>query len=113
MAAPKGTRKNSQAKGSDRDEAPESGGKGPHAEGATGRGKAPIPGISQAKNGGANTPWSAMRLFVSPRKERTKYTQIINRRIFMSELKRTQLYDAHVKAGATMVDFGGWEMPVQ
>ena len=29
----------------------------------------------------------------------------------MSELKRTQLYDAHVKAGATMVDFGGWEMP--
>ena len=49
-----------------------------------------------------------MRLFVSPRKERTKYTQII-----MSELKRTQLYDAHVKAGATMVDFGGWEMPIQ
>ena len=31
----------------------------------------------------------------------------------MSELKRTQLYDAHVKAGATMVDFGGWEMPIQ
>ena len=25
-------------------------------------------GISQAKNGGANTPWSAMRLFVSPRR---------------------------------------------
>jgi len=31
----------------------------------------------------------------------------------MSELKRTKLYDAHVKAGATMVDFGGWEMPIQ
>ena len=31
----------------------------------------------------------------------------------MSELKRTQLYDAHVKAGATMVDFGGWEMPTK
>ena len=31
----------------------------------------------------------------------------------MSELKRTQLYDIHVAAGATMVDFGGWEMPVQ
>ena len=31
----------------------------------------------------------------------------------MSELKRTQLYDVHVAAGATMVDFGGWEMPVQ
>ncbi len=31
----------------------------------------------------------------------------------MSELKRTQFYDIHVKAGATMVDFGGWEMPIQ
>ena len=31
----------------------------------------------------------------------------------MSELKRTQLYDIHVQAGASMVDFGGWEMPIQ
>ena len=31
----------------------------------------------------------------------------------MSELKRTQLYDVHVAAGATMVDFGGWEMPIK
>ena len=31
----------------------------------------------------------------------------------MSELKRTALYEAHVAAGATMVDFGGWEMPIQ
>ena len=31
----------------------------------------------------------------------------------MSELKRTRLYDAHLAAGATMVDFGGWEMPIQ
>ncbi len=31
----------------------------------------------------------------------------------MQELKRTPLYDAHVAAGATMVDFGGWEMPIQ
>lgn len=31
----------------------------------------------------------------------------------MSELKRTALYGAHVAAGATMVDFGGWEMPIQ
>ncbi|MBR3076417.1 MAG: glycine cleavage system aminomethyltransferase GcvT [Oscillospiraceae bacterium] len=31
----------------------------------------------------------------------------------MSELKRTRLYNAHVAAGATMVDFGGWEMPIQ
>ena len=27
-------------------------------------------------------------------------------------LKRTQLYDAHLKAGAKMVPFAGWEMPV-
>ena len=31
----------------------------------------------------------------------------------MSNLKRTQLYDIHVAAGADMVDFGGWEMPIQ
>ena len=31
----------------------------------------------------------------------------------MSELKRTVLYDTHVAAGASMVDFGGWEMPMQ
>ena len=28
-------------------------------------------------------------------------------------LKRTPLFDEHVKAGAQMVDFGGWEMPVR
>src|SRR6266542_4436025 len=28
-------------------------------------------------------------------------------------LKRTPLRDVHVKAGAKMVPFGGWEMPVQ
>ena len=26
--------------------------------------------------------------------------------------KHTPLYDAHVAAGARMVDFGGWDMPV-
>ena len=26
--------------------------------------------------------------------------------------KRTPLYDVHVKAGAKMVDFGGWDMPI-
>lgn len=31
----------------------------------------------------------------------------------MPELKRTQLYDVHVAAGGEMVDFGGWEMPIQ
>jgi aminomethyltransferase len=28
-------------------------------------------------------------------------------------MKRTPLYDAHVEAGARMVEFAGWEMPVQ
>ena len=31
----------------------------------------------------------------------------------MEVLKRTVLYQVHVAAGATMVDFGGWDMPVQ
>jgi aminomethyltransferase len=31
----------------------------------------------------------------------------------MSSLKRTPLYDLHVAAGARLVEFGGWEMPVQ
>ncbi len=31
----------------------------------------------------------------------------------MAELKRTPLYDKHRASGARMVDFGGWEMPVQ
>lgn len=31
----------------------------------------------------------------------------------MSNLERTPLYDAHRALGAKMVDFGGWEMPVQ
>jgi aminomethyltransferase len=30
-----------------------------------------------------------------------------------ASLKRTPLYDAHVAAGAKMVPFAGWEMPVQ
>src|SRR5689334_15507055 len=29
------------------------------------------------------------------------------------ELKRTPLYDAHIELGGKMVDFGGWNMPVQ
>ena len=28
-------------------------------------------------------------------------------------LKRTPLYAAHQKLGARLVEFGGWEMPVQ
>src|SRR5215470_4725173 len=30
-----------------------------------------------------------------------------------TSLKRTPLFEAHVAAGARMVPFGGWEMPVQ
>src|SRR5438309_8909395 len=31
----------------------------------------------------------------------------------MASLKRTPLYAAHLELGAKMVEFGGWEMPVQ
>ena len=31
----------------------------------------------------------------------------------MTELRRTPLFDAHVAAGARLVPFAGWEMPVQ
>ncbi|AFY70421.1 Aminomethyltransferase [Thalassoporum mexicanum PCC 7367] len=31
----------------------------------------------------------------------------------MTNLNRTPLYDLHLAAGARMVEFGGWEMPVQ
>ena len=34
-------------------------------------------------------------------------------RVEASTLKRTPLYEAHVAAGAKLVDFAGWEMPVQ
>jgi len=30
-----------------------------------------------------------------------------------SALRRTPFYDCHVAAGARLIDFGGWEMPVQ
>ena len=31
----------------------------------------------------------------------------------MSQLQRTVLFDRHVAAGAKIVDFAGWEMPIQ
>ena len=31
----------------------------------------------------------------------------------MKNLKRTPLYEIHRKANARLIDFGGWEMPVQ
>ncbi len=31
----------------------------------------------------------------------------------MSELKRTALYESHVKWGGKIIDFAGWELPVQ
>lgn len=30
----------------------------------------------------------------------------------MTAPKRTPLFDAHIAAGAKMVDFAGWEMPI-
>lgn len=30
-----------------------------------------------------------------------------------NQLKRTPLYQAHIELGARMIEFGGWEMPVQ
>ncbi|MGB9603438.1 MAG: hypothetical protein ACPMAG_11670, partial [Limisphaerales bacterium] len=29
------------------------------------------------------------------------------------QLKRTPLYQKHIELGAKLVDFAGWEMPVQ
>src|SRR5712672_3029031 len=34
-----------------------------------------------------------------------------HKELLMSQ--RTPLYDWHVKSGARMVDFGGWDMPIQ
>lgn len=31
----------------------------------------------------------------------------------MTDLQRTSLFDAHVAAGAKIVPFAGWEMPVE
>ena len=31
----------------------------------------------------------------------------------MSELKRTSIYDLHKELGGKLVEFAGWEMPVQ
>ncbi|MGD9189857.1 MAG: aminomethyl transferase family protein, partial [Desulfobacteraceae bacterium] len=31
----------------------------------------------------------------------------------MTDLKRTCLFERHVELGAQMVEFGGWNMPVQ
>ena len=31
----------------------------------------------------------------------------------MTDLKRTPLYDEHVRAGGKMVEFAGYEMPIQ
>src|SRR5256886_14411340 len=41
------------------------------------------------------------------------YTLSLHDALPISPLKRTPLYEAHVKAGARLVPFGGWEMPVQ
>src|SRR5215813_959641 len=42
---------------------------------------------------------------------RTGRLRIAN--LFSSQLKKTSLNEAHRKLGGKMIDFGGWEMPVQ
>ena len=41
-----------------------------------------------------------------------KITEFLGGAILIT-LKRTPLYEAHVQANAKIIDFGGWEMPVQ
>ena len=44
----------------------------------------------------------------------TAFTRIAEGTDTMSpRLKRTPLYDRHVRLGATMVEFGGWDMPIR
>jgi aminomethyltransferase len=43
----------------------------------------------------------------------TKNTAVANLRAVPSNPRRTALYDRHVDAGAKLVEFAGWEMPVQ
>ena len=31
----------------------------------------------------------------------------------MADLRRTALYDSHLKWGGKIIDFAGWELPVQ
>lgn len=42
----------------------------------------------------------------------TELASIVNATSSKAMLLRTPLYDAHLACGARMVDFGGWEMPV-
>ena len=72
----------------------------PTTEGATSRAE----GISQVTKRGHRAVKSGFVSFFAARKTRNVFKE--ERR--MSELKRTQLYDVHVAAGAEMVDFGGW-----
>src|SRR5262249_50416331 len=57
--------------------------------------------------------WSSPPLFFHTGGGRIGIADARVRWVEVGTLKRTPLYEAHVAAGAKLVDFAGWEMPVQ
>src|SRR5690606_39770492 len=43
----------------------------------------------------------------------TRFSRDWSSDVCSSDLRRTSLYDEHVAAGARLVPFAGWEMPIQ
>ena len=66
----------------------------------SGTGIDPVPNLSGFRTEGRRAWWPAA-LFLRPSRLRVSRMG-----------RRTPLYDLHVAAGARMVDFGGWDMPV-
>src|SRR5206468_6719973 len=70
-----------------------------------------------AARGDAESDRGVVRRCRRPRARRAALTLALRRwsteSFVDTPLQRTPLYEAHVKAGARMVPFGGWEMPVQ
>ena len=64
-------------------------------------------GISQAM--GQRRRGSTLLCFCLPENKKGKVTKMSEG----SSLKRTPLYEAHKALGARLIEFGGWEMPVQ
>src|SRR5512133_2373845 len=58
---------------------------------------------------------SVLQMLPSPHRQKTALPPPVGARVVvrMSELKRTPLRDFHAAHGARLVDFAGWEMPVQ
>ena len=101
-----GERRSSQAKGPISDDTP----KRPDGNARPPKVQPPAgEGISQVTQRGHKAVMSGFVSFFAAQKR----SMILKEEKRMSKLKRTQLYDVHVAAGAEMVDFGGWEMPIQ